>query len=172
MAKYVLADLMRMRVMRKDRAERELMKAKQLVVQAKEMVAQREKELQEYEIWVEKEIDRQYNEILKQQIRRGAIDDLGENIKILRAKTLDYVKRISDAKENLRKAEENVVQKHDALMEAERNLQKLDEHKKEWLEEQRVLEEFVSDMELEESVRYVPKDPDADGDSDDSNDAF
>lgn len=155
--KYVLADLMRVRVLRKDRAERELMQAKELVEEAKKMVAQRENELKEYEIWVEKEIDRQYNEILKKMVRKGSVDDLGYNIKVLRSRTFEYAKRLSDAKDDLKKAEDNLKQKHDILIQAERNLEKLEEHKKEWSEEQRLLDEMLSDHEMEESVR--PKIP-------------
>lgn len=151
--KYVLADLMRVRVLRKDRAERELMQAKDLVEEAKKMVVQRENELKEYEIWVEKEIDRQYNEILKKMVNKGSVDDLGYNIKVLRGRTFEYAKRLSDAKEEVKKAEENLAQKHELMIQAERNLEKLEEHKKEWSEEQRLLEEVLSDREMEESVR-------------------
>jgi hypothetical protein len=151
--KYVLADLMRVRELRKDRAERELLKAKEQVIEAKKVVEQRQKELEEYEKWVEEEIDRQYDAILKQEVRKMAVDDLAENVKILRAKTADYIKRVEDAKEDVRKAEDLVKQKQDEVQQAHRNLEKLEAHKVDWIAEQRILEEFNSDKELEESVR-------------------
>ncbi|MDR0727945.1 MAG: type III secretion protein [Puniceicoccales bacterium] len=158
--KYILSDLMRVRELRKDRAERELIKAKEQVVEAKKVVEQRQKELEEYEKWVEDEIDRQYDAILKREVRKGAVDELSANIKIMRAKTADYVKRVEDAKEDVRKAEDLVKQKQDEVQRAYRNLEKLEAHKVDWIAEQRILEEFNSDKELEESVRIGgQKDP-------------
>jgi chromosome segregation ATPase len=151
--KYILSDLMRVRELRKDRAERELLKAKEQVVEAKKVVEQRQKELEEYEKWVEEEIDRQYTAILKKAVRKGAVDELAANVRILRAKTADYIKRVEDAKEDVRKAEDLVKQKQDEVQQAYRNLEKLEAHKTDWIAEQRILEEFNSDKELEESVR-------------------
>jgi chromosome segregation ATPase len=153
MGKYLLADLMRVRELRKDRAERELMKAKEEVVEMKKKLQQREKELQDYEKWVEDEINRQYSEVLKKEVRKGLVDDLSDNIKLLRGRTADYIKRVADAKEDVRKAEDQVKKKQEEVRMAHRNLEKLEAHKVDWLAEQRILEEFNSDKELEESVR-------------------
>jgi chromosome segregation ATPase len=151
--KYILADLMRVRELRKDRAERELLKAKEQVVEAKKMVEQRKNELEEYEKWVEEEIDRQYDAILKKEVPKSSVDELSANIRIMRAKTADYVKRLEDAKEDVRKAEDLVKQKQGEVQQAYRNLEKLWAHKTDWIAEQRILDEFNSDKELEESVR-------------------
>jgi hypothetical protein len=151
--KYILADLMRVRELRKDRAERELLKAKEQVIEAKKIVEQRQKELEEYEKWVKEEIDRQYMAILRKEVRKVEVDELAANIRILRAKTADYIKRVEDAKEDVRKAEDLVKQKQDEVQQAYRNLEKLEAHKIDWIAEQRLLEEFNSDKELEESVR-------------------
>jgi hypothetical protein len=151
--KYILADLMRVRELRRDRAERELIKAKEQVIEAKKVVEQRQRELEEYEKWVEEEIDRQYDAILKKAVHKVEVDGLAANVKILRAKTADYIKRVEDAKEDVRKAEDLVTQKQDEVQRAYRNLEKLEAHKVDWIAEQRILEEFNSDKELEESVR-------------------
>lgn len=148
--KYVLADLMRVRNLRKDRAERELKHAREHLAQAKSMVLQREKELHDFEIWVDQEIDRQYNEVLKKQVRKGSVDDLQANIRLLKGRMLEYVKRLNDAKEEVRKAEDNVKIKHEEVLKANRELEKLDEHKKLWIEEQKKLEELLGDREMEE----------------------
>ncbi|MDR1438390.1 MAG: type III secretion protein [Puniceicoccales bacterium] len=160
--KYILSDLMRVRELRKDRAERELMKAKDLVVEAKKRVEERKKELKDYEKWVEDEIDRQYDQVLAKTVRKGSVDDLSINIKLLRGRTADYIKRVADAEEDVRKAEDQVKKKQEEVRMAHRNLEKLEAHKVDWLDEQRILEEFNSDKELEESVRTSgQKDPSA-----------
>ncbi|MDR2576928.1 MAG: type III secretion protein [Puniceicoccales bacterium] len=151
--KYVLADLVRVRVLRRDRVERELLKAKEHLAEMEKMVPIREKELEDYEKWVDQEIDRQYAELLRQAVRKGSVDDLKENIRIMRSKTPEYVKRVQDAKNDVKKAEEELEAKRKEMEQAHRNLEKLYAHREEWTAEQLKLDEFNSDKELEEAVR-------------------
>jgi chromosome segregation ATPase len=152
-AKYVLADLVRVRNLRKDRVERELLQAKERLAEAERLVPVREKELADYEKWVDGEIDRQYGELLRKPVRKGAVDDLAANIRAMRERIPDYVKRVQDAKEDVRKAKEDLRKKHEEVEQANRDLEKLLAHREEWLVEQFKLEEFNSDKELEEAVR-------------------
>lgn len=156
----MLADLMRVRNLRKDRVERELQAARQHLEECKKAVTQREKELEDYKIFVEKETDRQYNNILKKKVRKGSVDDLRENIRILQARTVEYVQRVAEAKEEVRKAEDNIRTKQEQLIQANKDLEKLESHKKQWIEEQKKLEEFLSDMAMEEATRSPAKSPD------------
>jgi chromosome segregation ATPase len=152
-AKYVLADLVRVRTLRKDRVERELLQAKERLAEAERQVPIRERELADYEKWVDDEIDRQYGELLRKPVRKGAVDDLAANIRTMRERIPDYVKRVQDAKEDVRKAEEDLRKKHAEVEQANRDLEKLLAHREEWTAEQFKLEEFNSDKELEEAVR-------------------
>ena len=153
MAKYVLADLVRVRTLRKDRVERELMAAKKKLDEAEKQVPIREKELEDYRKWVDSEIDRLYDEVIRKDVHRGAIDDLGASIRAMRSKEPDYIKRVQDAKEDVKKAQKEVETKKDELKQFQRDLEKLHAHLEQWTEEEAKLAEFLSDKELEESVR-------------------
>jgi chromosome segregation ATPase len=162
--RYVLADLVRVRNLRKDRLERELLHAKEQLREAERMVPVREKELADYEKWVDEEIDRQYGEVLRKSVRKGAVDDLSANIRSLRERIPEFIKRVVDAKEDVKKAEEALRIKYAEVEQANRDLEKLLAHRAEWMEEQRKLEEFNSDKELEESVRQRgQREPGAEG---------
>jgi chromosome segregation ATPase len=138
--------------------ERELLKAKEHLAEMQKIVPIREKELKDYEKWVDQEIDRQYDELLRKTVRKGSVDDLKENIRLMRSKTPEYVKRVQDAKEDVKKAEEELEAKRKEMEQAHRDLEKLHAHRDEWMDEQRKLDEFNSDKELEESVRQKSAD--------------
>jgi outer membrane murein-binding lipoprotein Lpp len=140
-------------VLRRDRVERELMKAKERLAEARKLVPIREKELADYEKWVDEEIDRKYNALLKKPVRKGRVDDLASDIRLLRGKIPEYVKRVQDARDDVQKAEEELELKKEEMAQAHRDLEKLYAHREEWMAEQRKLEEFNSDKELEEAVR-------------------
>lgn len=133
--------------------ERELIKAKDRVAETEKLVPVREKELADYEKWVDEEINLQYNKLLKQAVRKGAVDELAVNIRSLRAKTPEYVKRVQEAKADVEKAKKELEEKKAEMEQAHRDLEKLYAHREEWMAEQRKLEEFNSDKELEEAVR-------------------
>ncbi|MDR0340298.1 MAG: type III secretion protein [Puniceicoccales bacterium] len=153
MAKYILADLVRVRTLRKDRVERELLAAKERLAEAEKQVPICEKELEDYRNWVDSEINRLYMEILRKSVHKASIDDLTYAIRSLREKEPEYVKRVQDAKEDVKKAQKLLEEKKNERILAQRNLKKLDAHKEEWMAEQAKLEEFLSDKELEESFR-------------------
>ncbi|MDR2663935.1 MAG: type III secretion protein [Puniceicoccales bacterium] len=156
MVKYILADLVRVRTLRKDRVERELLAAKERLAEAERQVPIREKELDDYRNWVDAEIDRLYTEIIRKSIHKNAVDDLAYAVRSLRGKEPEYVKRLQDARDDVKKAQELVEEKKKERIQAQKDLEKLDAHREEWLAEQAKLEEFLSDKELEESFR--PKD--------------
>jgi chromosome segregation ATPase len=152
-AKYILADLVRVRTLRKDRVERELVAAKERLAEAERQVPIREKELEDYRNWVDSEINRLYTEIIRKSVHKAAVDDLTYAVRALRAKEPEYVKRVQDAKEDVKKAQDLLEEKKVERIQAQRNLEKLDAHREEWMVEQAKLEEFLSDKELEESFR-------------------
>jgi chromosome segregation ATPase len=151
-AKYILADLIRVRTLRRDKIERELVAAKGRLDDAEKQVPLREKELEDYRKWVDAEIDRLYDEVLRKDVHRGAIDDLGTVVRSMRAKELDYVKRLQDAKDDLKKAQEELEAKKKELDGAQRDIEKLSSHREQWTAEQTKLDEFLADRELEEAI--------------------
>ena len=152
MAKYELEDLLRVRHIRKDRAEKELKEAKDLLVQAEQAVAKAKQELEDYKVFVKNETIRLYDEIMNKTIHRNDIDSLNFMIKELHSRIFEYERRVEAAIAECDKAKENVENKREALRQAERNIDKIQTLKERWIEEMKFEEERKMDAEAEDLV--------------------
>ena len=150
--KYELDDLLRVREIRKDRAEKELKKAQQLLREAEEAVVRAKKELEDYKLFVIQESQRLYNQVMRKSVNKREIDNLNFLIKELQNKIFDYEKRVEDAILACDKAKENLDQCREALRLAERNIDKIESMKDVWREQMRIEEERAADAEVEDLV--------------------
>lgn len=150
MVKYILEDILKVRNFRKDIAEKEFTKAQRLVVEAEENVKRAESALEEYKVFIVKETDRLYKQVMNKKVKKDAVDGLNAAIKNLKNRLIDHEKAVDNEKENLEKAKQNVEEKRQVLMEANKNIEKLSAHKETWMKEAMRLEEEVADKELEE----------------------
>ena len=150
--KYELEDLLRVRHIRKDRAEKELKQAKDLLLQAEQAVAKARQELEDYKQFVKNETVRLYNEVMNKRIHRSDIDGLNYMIQELQSKIFDYERRVDAAIAECDKAKENVENKREELRQAERNIDKINTLKERWLEEMKKEEERQMDAEMEDLV--------------------
>lgn len=150
--KYELDDLLRVREIRKDRAEKELKKAQQLLREAEQAVVQAKKELEEYKIFVIKESQRLYDQVIRKRINKQEIDNLNFMVKELQSRIFDYEKRVEDAILACDKAKENLDQCREALRLAERNIDKIESMKDVWREQVRIEEERAADAEVEDLI--------------------
>jgi type III secretion protein O len=153
MAKYVLEEMLRVRNLRRDTAEKNLKQAQRLVEEAKENIAKAEKTLEDYKIFMDKESERLYKKIMLQKVKKGSVDDLYYAIKILKSKLLTHEQNVETAKENLVKAEKNLEEKREQLQLATKNVEKIKTHKEEWMREMTKEEELIQDKELEEFAK-------------------
>jgi type III secretion protein O len=149
-AQYALGDLLKVRHIRKDKAEKDVTQTRRFLVEAQKMLQQAMQELEDYKVFVREETERLYAEIIKQSVRRKNIDDLHEAVKALKTSLLDYEKRVEDAQEECRKAEENIERCKEALALANRNIEKIEAHKATWRIEVSREEEFQADLEMED----------------------
>ncbi|MDR2377376.1 MAG: type III secretion protein [Puniceicoccales bacterium] len=150
MAKYALGDLLKVRHIRKDKAEKDVVQARRLLVEAQKILQKTLQELEDYRVFVREETERLYAEILKQSVRRRNIDDLHEAVKALKASLLEHEKRVENAQEECRKAEEHIEHCKEALAMANRNIEKIEAHKETWVAEVHKEEEFQADLEMED----------------------
>ena len=150
--KYELDDLLRVREIRKDRAEKELKKAQQLLREAEQAVVQAKKELEDYKIFVIQESQRLYDQVIQKRINKQEIDNLNFMIKELQSRIFDYEKRVEDAILACDKAKENLDQCREALRLAERNIDKIESMKDVWREQVRIEEERAADAEVEDLI--------------------
>ncbi|MDR2200605.1 MAG: type III secretion protein [Puniceicoccales bacterium] len=148
--KYELDDLLRVREIRKDRAEKNLKKAQQLLKEAEQALAKAQQELEDYKNFVIQETQRLYNQVLRKSINKREIDNLHFMIKELQDRIFDYQKRVEDAMLACDKAKENLDNCREELRKAERNIDKIESLKDVWREEMKKEEERQADAEVED----------------------
>jgi len=153
MTAYVLKDLLRVRHLREQMASDAVVKAKVKVLEAEEDVKQAEKELEDYLKWQKEEEERLFQKVIKKKVKRMNITELRQAIAKIRNKIDDYKKAVEDAKEALRKREEELVAARAYHFEMIRNVEKLEDHKSMWMEEQNKENERLADLELEEVAK-------------------
>ncbi|MDE6576154.1 MAG: type III secretion protein [Verrucomicrobiota bacterium] len=148
--KYELDDLLRVREIRKDRAEKVLHEAQQLVREAEQAIVKAQQELEDYKLFVIQESQRLYDQVMRKSINKREIDNLNFLIKELQNKIFDYMKRVEDAILACDKAKEHLEESRKALREAERNIDKIETMKDVWREQVRIEEERAADAEMED----------------------
>jgi type III secretion protein O len=147
---YLLQPLLRIRLMREDRAAGELTAARQSREAAEAVLAERRNDLAEYESTKEERRDRIYAAIIGQTVSRDKIDLAAEGVArideegVLKA---DNVKRAeADVKERL--SQESAARDRFTLATKER--MKIDEHKAIWSRAEAAEEEHRAEGELED----------------------
>ncbi|MDR2372437.1 MAG: type III secretion protein [Puniceicoccales bacterium] len=148
--KYELDDLLRVRGIRKDRAEKNLKEAQQLLKEAEQAIVKAKQELEDYKIFVVQETKRLYDQILKKRINKNEIDNINFMVKELQSKIFDYQKLVEEAILACDKAKENLDNCREELRLAERNIDKIESMKDVWREQVKLEEERQADAEMED----------------------
>ena len=149
--KYELQDLLRIRDLRKDRAQEALMKAKQKLTEAEKFLQeQKDKEadfIQKKPNFIKNIYDRMFQKV---QFKKNYMDLINLKIGKLDQHQIKLAIEVEKAQNKCEEARKNVISCTEALKEARINLSKIDEHKKMWTEEMKALEELTQDKELED----------------------
>lgn len=147
---YALQPLLRIRMMREDRASGELVAAKRDLAQAEEALAERQRDLAEWESTKEERRDRIYAAIMGQPVSRDQLDLANEGV--LRIDEEGVLKA-----DNVKRAEVERARREEAAEAARRNLNmatknrmKIDEHKAVWRAEDAQAQEARAEGELED----------------------
>ena len=155
MAKYELQDLLRIRNMRKDRAQDDLFKAKKKLQEAENVLQKAKTKEAEF---IEKKpefIELIYKNMLqKVQFKKNYMDLVNLKLGKLDEHQMKLAIEVEKAQNEYEEAQKNVVACQENLQKARVNLDKIEEHKKFWTEEQAALEELTQDKELED---FKPK---------------
>jgi len=147
---YPLKDILRIRVIRENKAAENLVKAKLELEKAIKKVKQKQKELENYRIWRVKEEERMFNDIIKKKLKKEDLDELKFEIGKLRQKELDHEKAVEDAKKEKEQAAREVEEARTLYQGAVVEHEKIKEHKNNWLEEWKRMEENILEKEIEE----------------------
>lgn len=150
MPRYPLHDLLRVRQYREDNASQAVMRRRKQVAEAEEEVRQRTKEAEEFHEWRLKREDELYAELMNKKVHRQDIDDLKLKIEGLRAEEVAKKEKILEAERHLEASRKALQEAQAALVTAQRDRQKITEHKELWLQEAARESESRQDKELEE----------------------
>lgn len=148
--KYPLEDLLRVRNFREDNAANELTKRRREVEQAEELVQQRKQELADYIQWRIKREEELYNVVMQKPVQLKDLDDLKQDIQLLREKEHLYEDRIREAEKALADARQALDDANAQYQAAVRDRQKIDEHKDLWAQETAKINEANAEKELED----------------------
>ena len=149
---YTLQPLLRIRMMREDRATGELTAARQALAAAEEALAARRRDFSAWEETKEERRDRIYEAIIGREVSRDQLDIANEGV--ARIDEEGVLKA-----DNVKRAEGVVKEKADAAEVARANLNlatknrmKIDEHRAVWLAEDAKAQEARAEGELEDFV--------------------
>ncbi len=149
--KYELQDLLRIRNLRKDRAEEALTKAKQALVAAEKFLQDQKDKEEDFILKKPGFIENIYDKMFqKVQFKRNYIDLIDLKIDKLDQHQIKLANEVEKAQNKYEEASKAVVDCLEALKNARINLSKIEEHKKIWTEEMKTLEELSQDKELED----------------------
>lgn len=149
--KYELQDLLRVRDHRKDRAQEALLKAKQVLEEALKKVQLCQEKI---DAFIKKKpdfINVIYTKVMQKiQFKRNYVDIINLKVNKLEEHQLKLAIDLEKAHNNYNEAQKKVTEASQALKQAMLEKDKIEEHKKLWQEEVRILEEREQDKELED----------------------
>ncbi len=151
MAKYELQDLLRIRDMRKDRAQDDLLKAKKQLQEAEQQL--QEKKDNESKFINKKPffIEQIYKNMLqKVQFKKNYMNLVHLKLGKLDEHQMKLAMEVEKAQNKCEEARKNVITCQENLQKARINLDKIEEHKKIWLADQKAFEELSQDKEMED----------------------
>ena len=118
----MLNDLLKVKNIREQSAEREVKRcehelnlAHQEVERRKQEVVQRQQELEEYIVWRSQEEQRLYDNIMNTSIQQHDLDRLKQKVAMLREKDASLEQAIADAEQRVVEAEQQVVEAEQIL---------------------------------------------------------
>ena len=130
---YELQSLLRIRLMREDRASGELTAARQAVAKAQEALDTRKQELAEYNRTREERRDRIYATVMGRAVTREQLDLAQEGVARIDEEGALKADNVARAQTDLHAREEAAAVAHGNFITASKNRMKIDEHKADWL---------------------------------------
>lgn len=149
---YELQSLLRIRLMREDRASSELTAARQAVAMAQEALEARKHELAEYARTREERRDRIYATVMGRPVTREQLDLAQEGVARIDEEGVLKADNVARAQGDLKTREEAEAVAHGNFIAASKDRMKIDEHKAEWLIRDAKEQDDRAEGELEDFV--------------------
>ena len=150
-AKYELQDILRIRDRRRNAAETALLKAKQALREAERFLKEQQDKEADFIQKKPKFIQRIYELALEKiKFKRNYMDIIAFKLGKLDEYQMKLAVEVEKAHNKCNEAHEKVLKCVQALTQARKEMDKIEEHKKIWKEDMRLLDEFTQDKELED----------------------
>ena len=147
---YPLQSMLKIRVMREDRAGTALTTARRARKLAADELENRRQEHARYLETKEERRDRIYEQIMGRPVGMDALDDVRTAVTKIDEEGVLLERAEQEAEDLLRKREREAESARVEFVGASRNRMKIDEHRNIWVEEERHEEERAADAEMEE----------------------
>ncbi len=147
---YALQDLLRIRMMREDRASAELVAARQEVVRAEQQLEERKNELRQFEATKEERRDRIFAAVVGHSITREELDQALEGVARIYEEGVLKADNVNLAVVNVKEKEKLSEEAHRLFVKASKDRTKISEHREVWLVEEMKEQEFRQEIELED----------------------
>ena len=149
---YILQPLLKIRLMREDRASSELTAARQAREAAEEVLEARRQDLARYEETREERRNRIYDAIIGQTVSRDRLDLAAEGVARIDEEGALKADNVKRAEADVRNRAEQESAARRAYNEATKERMKIDEHRLVWLEAEAAEQETRAEGELEDFV--------------------
>ena len=136
--------------MREDRAAGELTAARQALVAAEETLAARRRELEDFEATKDERRDSIYAAVMGRTVSREQLDMVTEGVARIDEEGVLKADNVVRAEGVLHEKEEASAAAQSALNLAIKNRMKIEEHRQQWVEQDRKEQERLEDIELED----------------------
>ncbi|WP_281071865.1 type III secretion system stalk subunit SctO [Succinivibrio dextrinosolvens] len=150
MATYPLAKLIGLRSHRVDEAQRGRLLAQKKVEQAQTAIKQKKQEIADYKVWKEEETVRRYDSVMYKELSAEAFEKFKQDLANLNIGELKLEDELHTLKNNEVTLKKELEDAKLLVKKATADLNKLEEHKKIWLEMQRIENERKEESELED----------------------
>lgn len=147
---YALQELLRIRVMREDRASAELSAARQEVVRAKQQLVERQEELRKYQETKEERRDRIFAAVVGHAVTREDIDRALEGVARIDKEGELKADNVNLAAAKVQEKEKLSEKAKAVFVTASKERMKISEHKAMWLAEEAKEQEHRQETELED----------------------
>ena len=159
---YALESMLRIRVMREDRAGKDLVAARHAREVAQVELDARKRKLDDYAQTKDERRDRVFETILMRPVPRDEIDLVRTAISQIDEEGVLLTDGVRRAEADLETKEQEAEKAHGRFISALKERAKVSQHKEIWMEEDRRIQELRADAEMEEFTGRKMTDDDSD----------
>ena len=159
---YALESMLRIRVMREDRAGKDLVAARHAREAAQTELDARKRKLHAYAQTKEERRDRVFDKIIGRPVPRDEIDRVRTAISQIDEEGVLLTDGVRRAEADLETKEQETDKAHGRFVAAVKERAKVSQHREIWMEEDRRMQELRADAEMEEFTGRKMTDDDSD----------